>query len=138
MIRIEFEEPILEVCDCCNNETIKLTRFVYKNEDAFAIYYLRFTKSHDDQFAIGIISIGDWGTDDEPKNRFSFPFRIWIGDNDEYQIGLMDKEESPWNHKILGYILDRKEALDHPWIKEVFHITDHIVMEDKELIEYFD
>ncbi|MBB4801866.1 hypothetical protein HNP37_001927 [Flavobacterium nitrogenifigens] len=138
MIRIEFEEPNIEVCDCCNNKTTKLTRFVYKDEDAFAIYYLKFTKGHEDKFAVGIISIGDWGTDDEPKNRFSFPFRIWLSENDEYQIGLIDKEESPWNHPLLGKILDRKHALEHPWIKEVFHITDHIVMEDKELIEYFD
>ncbi|WP_286707210.1 hypothetical protein [Flavobacterium sp. 38-13] len=49
----------------------------------------------------------------------------------------MDREESPWTHQILGKILDRNDALKHPWIKEVFHITDHIVMEDKEVIEYF-
>ncbi|WP_269235402.1 hypothetical protein [Flavobacterium flavigenum] len=50
----------------------------------------------------------------------------------------MDKEESPWQHEILEKILDRKDALEHPWIQEVFHITDHIVDEDKELIAYFD
>ena len=32
-------------------------------------------------------------------------------------------------------MLDRKEALKHPWIKEVFHITDHIVEEDKDVAE---
>lgn len=138
MIRIEFEEPIVKICECCTNETIKLTRFVYKDENAFAIYYLKFTKGHDYKYALGIISIGDWGTDEEPKNRFSFPFRIWLNDNNEYQIGLMDKEESPWQNAILGKILDRKDALQHPWIKEVFHITDHIVFEDEKLIEYFD
>ncbi|MBZ4044544.1 hypothetical protein [Flavobacterium hibisci] len=137
MIRIEFEEPVIELCDCCENETVKLTRFVYKDEDAFAIYYLKFTKGHEDKYALGLISIGDWGTDEEPKNRFSFPFRIWL-DETYFQIGLMDKEESPWKHEILEKILDRKDALEHPWIQEVFHITDHIVDEDKELIAYFD
>ncbi|WP_417941723.1 hypothetical protein [Flavobacterium sp. RS13.1] len=137
MIRIEFEEPVIELCDCCENETVKLTRFVYKDEDAFAIYYLKFTKGHEDKYALGLISIGDWGTDEEPKNRFSFPFRIWL-DETYFQIGLMDKEESPWKHEILEKILYRKDALEHPWIQEVFHITDHIVDEDKELIAYFD
>ena len=30
----------------------------------------------------------------------------------------------------------REEALKHPWINEVFHVTDHIVWEDKEIIAY--
>lgn len=136
MIRIEFEEPTIEICKCCNNQIVKLTRFVFKDEDAFAVYYLKFTKGHEDKFAIGLISIGDWGTDKEPKNRFSFPFRLWVDETD-YQVGLIDKEESPWKQDLLGTILDRKEALEHPWIDEVFHITDHIVDEDKILIEYF-
>lgn len=135
MIRIEFEEPNVEVCNCCNNEIIRLTRFVFKDEDAFAVYYLKFTRGHDDKFVTGIISIGDWGTD-YPKNRFAFPFRIWTNDNN-YQVGLMDKDESEWQQDLLGTILDRKDALNHSWIKEVFHITDHIVDEDKILIEYF-
>lgn len=135
MIRIEFEEPCIEICNCCNNEIFKLTRFVFKDEDAFAIYYLKFTKGHEDKYAMGIVSIGDWGTD-EPKNRFAFPFRIWT-DEDDYQIGLMDKEDSPWKQDLLGKILDRKDALEHVWIDEVFHITDHIVTEDKVVMEYF-
>lgn len=136
MIKIEFEEPNIEICKCCNNEIVKLTRFVHKDEDAFAIYYLKFTKGHEDKLVTGIISIGDWGTDDKPKNRFAFPFRIWVDETD-YQVGLMDREESPWKQDLLGSILDRKEALEHPWIDEVFHITDHIVTEDKIVIEYF-
>lgn len=136
MIHIEFEEPNVEICNCCNNEIIKLTRFVYKDENAFAVYFLKFTKGHDDKYVMGIISIGDWGTDDEPKNRVAFPFRLWTDETD-YQVGLINKEESPWKQEILGSILDRKEALEHPLIDEVFHITDHIVDEDKIVIDYF-
>lgn len=135
MIKIEFEKPNIETCDCCGKETIKLTRFVYKDDDAFAIYYIKFTKDHEEKIATGIVSIGDWGTDEEPKNRFSFPFKVWTKENN-YQVGLIDREESPWKNKILEKILDRNDALKHPWIKEVFHITDHIVAEDKEVIEY--
>ncbi len=136
MLKIEFEEPTTELCTCCGKETIRLTRFVYENADAFAIYYIKFTKDHEEKIATGIISIGDWGTDEEPINRFSFPFKIWTKE-DHYQIGLIDSKESPWKHEMLGKILDRKEALQHPWIKDVFHITDHIVVEDKEVVEYF-
>lgn len=136
MIEIEFEEPTIEICECCGYETVKLTRFVYEEGTAFAIYYIKFTKNHEEKIATGIISIGDWGTDEEPKNRFSFPFKIWTKDNN-YQIGLIDREESPWKHGLLGKILDRVEALEHPWVKDVFHITDHICADDKEVVEYF-
>jgi hypothetical protein len=53
-------------------------------------------------------------------------------------VGLVDAKESPWSHAtFLGQILDREEALKHSWVKEVFHITDHIVAEDKMVIDYF-
>lgn len=136
MLEIEFEDPISEICDCCGNEIVRLTRFVYKNNNAFAIYYITFTKNHSEKEAIGLISIGDWGSDKRPVNRFSFPFKIWTH-NLKYQIGLINKNESKWKDKILGHILDREEALEHPWIKDVFHITDHIVTEDKEVVNYF-
>jgi len=137
MIKIEFEEPYVSKCNCCGHETITLTRFVHKDNEAHAIYYAQFTKEHHDKFVSGIISIGEWGDAALPKDRVAFPFRIWTNENN-YQVGLMDSNESPWvNETFLGPILDRKEALNHSWIKEIFHITDHIVIEDKVIIEYF-
>jgi hypothetical protein len=38
---------------------------------------------------------------------------------------------------FLGRILDRGEALKHEWISDVFHITDHMVADDKEIVGYF-
>lgn len=108
---------------------------MYKDDSAFAIYYAKFTEGHDDKFVTGIVSIGDWGSDDEPTNRFAFPFRIWTDDLN-YKVGLIDKADSYWQQPLLGTILNRDEALNHPWIKDVFHITDHIVREDREVIEY--
>ena len=34
-------------------------------------------------------------------------------------------------------MLDREEALSHPWIEDVFHITDHITEDDTEVINFF-
>ncbi|AWA31149.1 hypothetical protein HYN48_14185 [Flavobacterium magnum] len=135
MLEIEFENPNISVCECCGGKTTRLTRFVHKDGNAFAIYYLSFTDNHPDKSIIGIISIGDWGSDGPPKNRKSFPFKIWTNEKN-YQIGLIDKIESPWQDALLGEILNRNEALKHNWIKDVFHITDHIVAEDILAIEY--
>ncbi len=43
MIRIEFEEPTSSSCACCGKATIRLTRFVYRDEDAYAVYYAQYT-----------------------------------------------------------------------------------------------
>ncbi len=136
MIEIEFEEPNMAKCECCKNESVSLTRFVYNNGDAHAVYYAKFTKGHDDKVVYGLIGLGEWGEGGEPKDRTAFPFRIWTNE-ENYQVGLTDKDESPWGHvDFLGEILDREEALEHPWIKEVFHLTDHMVTDDKNIIEY--
>ena len=136
MIEIEFESPIEDICKCCGQEEIRLTRFVFQNGDAFAVYYAKFTKNHENKMVYGLIGLGAWGEGAEPSDRTAFAFKVWTNDVN-YQVGLIDKAESPWNEvEYLGKILDRKEALNHPWIKDVFHITDHIVTDDKPIVEY--
>jgi hypothetical protein len=137
MIEIEFEEPNIEKCDCCGREIVRLTRFVHQDENAFAVYYINFTRGHSPKVAYGLIGLGEWGEDAEPKDRLAFPFKIWTNES-HYQVGLADAEESPWSHvTFLGQILNRDQGLKHKWIKDVFHITDHIVAEDKIVINYF-
>ncbi|MEQ9091364.1 MAG: hypothetical protein RIE52_09755 [Balneola sp.] len=136
MIEIEFEEPNIYDCDCCDNKTVTLTRFVYKNGDAHGVYYCQYTIGHEYKVVYGVLSLGNWREGSSPEDRIAFPFRIWTNE-ENYQVGLMDKAECKWNDKeILGTMLDRKEGLEHEWIKEVFHITDHIVAEDEKVIEY--
>ncbi|MEQ9264377.1 MAG: hypothetical protein RLN81_04105 [Balneolaceae bacterium] len=105
--------------------------------DAHAVYYCQYTIGHENKVVNGIVSLGKWWEGSTPSDRVAFPFRIWMNE-DRYQVGLMDKSECQWAHtELLGTILDRKEALNHKWIKEAFHITDHIVMDDRMIIEYF-
>lgn len=137
MIEIEFEEPVVKICECCGNESVTLTRFVYQDGDAFAVYYSKFTLSHPDKVVYGLIGVGEWGDGSEPKDRIAFPFRIWVKEG-QFQVGLVDASESPWNNvTFLGTILNRDEALKSSWIKDVFHITDHIVTDDMAVVDYF-
>lgn len=137
MIEIEFEEPKEERCECCGNTTTRLTRFVYQDGDAFAVYYVLFTEGHDDKVAYSLIGLGEWGEGGEPEMRTAFAVKIWVN-KDGWVVTVTDKDESPWSHvEFLGKILDREKALQHPWIKDVYHITDHIVAEDKPVIAFF-
>ncbi|WP_457329544.1 hypothetical protein [Rhizobacter sp. P5_C2] len=137
MIRIEFEEPTQTTCECCGKSTVRLTRFVYNGNDAYAVYYASFTNGHAEKRLSGLIGLGEWGEGGEPENRTAFAFEI-RADKDSFQVGLVDAADSPWKHvTFLGRTLDRRVALQHPWIQKVFHITDHMVSDDKEIVDYF-
>jgi hypothetical protein len=53
-------------------------------------------------------------------------------------VGLTDAHESPRSDvTFMGEILNPDEAVSHEWIQDVFHITDHMVADDKEIARYF-
>jgi hypothetical protein len=139
MITIEFEAPSESACECCGNISVRLTRFVYRDGDAHAVYYARYTRGHDDGKRLnGLIGLGEWGEGSSPDGRVAFAFEIRT-DHDNFKVGLVDAADSPWSHvTFLGRILDREEALKHQCIDEVFHLTDHMVTDDPEITRYFD
>jgi len=77
MINIEFETPTESICECCGNVTVRLTRFVYRNGDAHAVYYAQYTSGHSEKRLSGLIGIGEWGEMGTPEERIAFPFQIW-------------------------------------------------------------
>lgn len=137
MLKIEFEPAVEgDPCQCCGGRTTRLTRFVYWNDDAYAVYYAMYSNKHPDRHVSCLISIGEWANDAPPNERCSVYVRIWA-DDDKFQVGVCEATESPWGDaEIMGRTLDRVEALVHPRIKDVFHITDHIVREDQPLIDH--
>ena len=137
MIEIEFEEPKTEQCECCGNTTTRLTRFVYQDSDAFSVYYVLFTNGHEEKVAYALIGLGEWGEDGGPQMRTAFAVNIWK-DNENWAASVTDKSDSPWSHvEFLGKILDRDQALTHLYLKDVFYITDQMITEDKNIIEFF-
>ncbi len=137
MIEIEFGEPETSKCDCCGGKNTRLTRFVTQDGDAFAIYYAVFSEEHPENGVIGVISIGEWWEGSGPESRSAFAFRIWEGE-ENYNVTIADANESQWSDvDLIGRKLNREEALVHPLIDDVFHITDHMIDEDPAIIEFF-
>jgi hypothetical protein len=138
LITIDFEEPVKKACDCCGGITTRLTRFVYKDGDAFAVYYAMFSDSHPEREIKVAIGMGEWGEGSSPEDRRAFALKIRDGGT-QYETMVVDAEESPWQGvEVIGCMLNRDEALGHVWIDEVFHITDHIVTDDPEIKAYFE
>jgi hypothetical protein len=136
MLTFDCEEPSSSTCECCGGVTKTLTRFVYEDGDAYAIYYARFGVGHEPRVVEAVVSIGEWGEGAGPWDRVAFPFRLRAAEA-EYQVTLVDAAESPWvGVELLGRMLDRAEALEHERLQEVFHISDHMVRDDAPLRDY--
>lgn len=136
MLKFEFEPAIKDRCDCCNGEVVRLTRFISLDGNAYAVYYAQFYENHPGKRVHLVVSIGSWHEGSTPKDRNAFPMQMWA-DSNSYQVGFVEPKLSPWSHtKILGKLLKRRQALKHKQKDEVFHITNHIAVEDKEIIEY--
>jgi len=116
--------------------TVSLTRFVYEEGDAHAIYYARFGEQHEPRVVEAVVSVGEWGEGAGPWDRVAFPLRLRAAET-EYQVTVTDAGESPWQGvDLLGRMLDREEALAHERLAEVFHITDHMVVDDQPIRDH--
>lgn len=136
MLTTEFNPPDVSRCDCCDSVTTTLTRFVFKDDAAHAVYYARFSESHSEGVVSVAVSLGRWGDDATPAGRRSFALELWVNDG-QLGVTVKDAEDSPWNDaEFLGQMLNREEALNHPWIKQAFHVADHIVLEDEPVKAY--
>jgi hypothetical protein len=125
-------------CECCGGKTTLLTRFVYRDNDAHAIYFAQFSYNHPDRVVLATISLGEWGEGTTPAERVAFALKMRAAES-TYDVALIDAAQSPWKDAVvIGRTLDRVDALAHSRLSEVFHITDHMVVEDIPLKRYLD
>ncbi len=137
MLTIEQNNPVASRCDCCGGTTTRLTRCVYKDGDARAVYYAQFSDDHPDRVVAMLVSIGEWGEGATPADRVAFALEL-RDDGDQYGVGVTDASESPWcGAEIVGRILDRREALAHPMVREAFEVVDQALVDDEPLQAYF-
>ena len=137
MITIEFEKPQFEKCNCCDAKITRLTRFVYQDNEAFAYYYAKIEDHSDPKVVECLVVLCEW--DDNNENiikKTGFALTIWVKD-DNFNVTLINKDECAWKNIPEVEILDREQSLNHPQKSDVFHITDHIVVDDKEVIAHF-
>lgn len=103
MLKIEFEESVKETCDCCDGTTTRLTRFVYQDGDAFAVYYAMFSDSHPKREIDVAVGLGEWGEGATPEDRRSFGLVLREAES-QYEVTVVDAKESPWHDaRFIGH-----------------------------------
>lgn len=130
---IELSEPAASRCDCCDGLTVRLTRFVCRAGDAFAIYYARYSSNHPDHELAILVSLGEWGEGSTPAQRVAFYCRVRPLDA-SYQVMLGDAASSAWSDvELVGEKLSREQALRHPWKATAFELVDEAFLGDPSL-----
>lgn len=130
---LELSEPALSHCDCCNGLTVALTRFVYRDGDAFAVTYTRYSNNHASNELAMLVSLGPWGEGTDEADRAAFYCRVRPTE-DAYEVMLGDAAESVWaDVAIVGAKLSRDEARAHPWKATAFEVLDHAFANDPSL-----
>src|ERR1043165_6450781 len=110
MIEIQPEPASHSPCPCCGRTMVNLTRFVFRDGNAHAVYCAQYTPDHEKRLVSGIIGLGEWGEGTTPDQRLAFPFELWE-DADDFHVRLVNAAETPWKDvTFLGRILDREEA----------------------------
>lgn len=137
MLTVEYDAPRDHgPCPCCGGHTTSLTRFVHKDGNAHAVYLATYSDNHPEKIVSIAAGIGEWGEGTSPKDRIAVALQLRCN-NESYAVSVIDVSDSPWpTAEFLGQHLTRAEALAHPLIKEIFHLTDHIVLEDEPIKAY--
>ncbi|EMN80290.1 hypothetical protein [Leptospira interrogans] len=130
----ENEKP--SKCNCCGRESSIGHGFVYKDEIAYAVYYIGWANLHEEQKITFALAIGKWDDTSTSKDRQCFGFEAREKD-ERILFRAIDPDESPWAHtELLGGMFSRTENLVHPLLNEVFIIAEEIIRNHPAVREY--
>ncbi len=130
------ENKNASTCHCCGKKSCVGHGFVYKNDDAYAVYYAGWSDAHFDKKVSVALAIGEWDDDSTVDDRTCFGVEASEG-KDEILFRVIEPAESPWSDTdLLGPMLGRDQALSHPLLKEVFVIAENVLRDHIALREY--
>jgi hypothetical protein len=124
------------VCHCCGQKSNVGHGFIYKNDDAYAVYYAGWSLNHADKKVSFAIAIGEWDDNSTNSNRTCFGIEVFEEKN-RFLFTIVEPIKSPWsNTGLLGRMLPRCDALAHPCLNEVFHLVEYVIHNHTAIQEY--
>ena len=114
------------ICKFCGKPSSTGHGFVYKDGDAYSVYYAAWCKAHTDRKVNLAIAIGEWDDASSSDDRTCFGLEVYESE-DEIQFRVSEPDRSPWpNTDLLGQMLSRDTALKHHLLKEVYLIAGEV------------
>ncbi|QTD48892.1 hypothetical protein [Sulfidibacter corallicola] len=123
-------------CHCCKRISYNGHGFVYKDNDAYGVYYAAWSPEHEVKQVSFAISLGDWDSSSTIRDRTCFGFQI-TDDRDDVTFSAIGPESSPWpNSDLLGEMISRQSALIHPLFQEALLISEKVVRSHETISQY--
>lgn len=120
-------------CPDCGSQSRYVSGFVYRNNNAHAVYYAGWTDNHPERGIRLLLSIGRWGDGTTGKMRRRVGVDCRMGP-DRPSFMIVDAADMPWNdEKLLGAAMTRAQVLSDPIRSDAFQILDHLVAEDRRI-----
>ena len=125
-IRIEPDPSVKEErCEACGGTSLLLHGYIYDDEYAHGVYFLEWCdKAHAPRVAFLTLGLGAFGDGTEAADRKAFCV--------EWRAEGMRLTEEPVRDRpeLLGEFVPRAAALNLSNIEHLWHIADHIVLDD--------
>ena len=129
VIRIEPEPPVKQSrCGQCGGTSHLLHGYVYDDENAHGVYFVDWCDGeHPHRAAFVTLGLGAFGEETTGADRLAFGIE-WHSAG----MALLDKPPRP-RPDLLGSFVNRERALAMEDIAHVWHVVDHIVLDDPRL-----
>ena len=126
VIRIEPEPPVKKnPCATCGGTNRLLHGYVYEDEHPHGLYFLEWCDGdHPARSAFLTLGVGAFGDETNAADRRSFCM--------EWRAEGMSLTAKPARDRpdLLGTFVPREPALVLPNIDHVWHVADHVVLDD--------
>ena len=121
------EDETSSVCACCGRASSSGHGFVYKNGDAYAIYWAAWSTLHSGKKVSFALGIGEWDDDATADDRAWFGLDVFAT-TDRYLLRVVDPKDSPLHDiESLGRMMSRSAGIKHPLRGEVFAIMERVL-----------
>jgi hypothetical protein len=134
---IELDDEVrTSTCTQCGREYHRVHGFLYRDSDAWAVYWAALYKDHPDHAdprAVLTVALGDdWSETSEPSVRAWVQIQAWPN-GDEIQMGFVDPEGTL--DAQFGVPLRREAALSDPRKDWFLLAADEIVYHDSRVAD---
>ena len=130
MLEIEPGAKVIEsMCDHCDQPMTRVTAFVNRGGDAYAVYYASCYHHDGHEVWIDAVFSPTWG--EEADDHFTFGCRVGpVGGQAEPAASLVPAAQAWGESRVFGHKLSRDDALSHPMLGEFWELVDHVLIWD--------
>jgi len=125
-------------CDCCGAQSCTTFGFVYRDDDAHAVYYAGWSNGHPGRGVSLVIAVGEWADGSSPSDRVAIGVRA-VPTPSSVNFTVLEPSESPWSETpLLGKMLGREQALTHRVYADAIRVAEHVARNDPHVRRFLD